>query len=75
MPPKKSKKTNKHNQDWTGDDDNSVGESFVYLTYFSHLWSLFPSAKIANTDAVRHRISIAETVREYVVTANLLHFV
>ncbi|KAL4136270.1 hypothetical protein QTP88_007819 [Uroleucon formosanum] len=24
MPPKKSKKTNKHNQDWTGDDDNSV---------------------------------------------------
>ncbi|XP_001947037.1 ATP-binding cassette sub-family F member 1 [Acyrthosiphon pisum] len=24
MPPKKSKKTNKHNQDWAGDDDDSV---------------------------------------------------
>jgi len=34
MPPKKSKKANKHNQDWADDDDDSAGESVAYCTLY-----------------------------------------
>jgi len=78
--PKKSKKTNKHNQDWAGDDDDSVGESFTFAISYTYV---FPTAivivpagkechsKIAN--APRYHVSIVEIVRDYGVTANLLH--
>lgn len=67
MPPKKSKKTNKHNQDWAGDDDDDVGESFTFV--ISHTY-VFPTAivtvpvgkechsKIAN--APRYHVSIID---------------
>lgn len=34
MPPKKSKKANKHNQDWADDDDDSTGESVAFCTLY-----------------------------------------
>jgi hypothetical protein len=35
MPPKKSKKANKHNQDWADDDDDSAGESVAPCTLYT----------------------------------------
>jgi len=79
MPPKKSKKTNKNNQDWAGDDDDSVGESVTFAISHTYVFQTaivnLPVGKechIEISDDPRYHVSIVEIVRNYGMTANLL---